>query len=190
MPFLDRPYPTSYQELCAAYPRFYLSILEMQEILKAQGHGLDDLADGAEQMISNGFVRTADEATVARWEATIGITHTSDALTLDQRKSVIVAKLSGHRHIGAPEIRDIIAPLIDGEISIALVGGTISVSVTQEGAGARAYQDARQTLEPLIPAHLAFELGVKIIRQAEHHLFAGVGIMERRHIKIGCNAPK
>lgn len=188
MRLLERPYADSFKELCAHYPLFYLDVYEMREILKAEGRWLDSYADDADAMLANLFLLTADEATIELWEEALSITHADD-LTLEQRRGVILAKFSGHRHFGAPEIREIVAPLIDGDITVTLVGGTIVVRVLQEGQGARAYKEARSTLIPKIPAHLALDLKVQLRSDERFNLYSGAALHISRVITIQCEEP-
>ena len=75
---------------------------EMVEILKAFGRISDGLEAEIEQAYLNNFILTADAETVKIWEKVLGITY-KEKLTLDQRKSVVIGRISGYGHIGEPE---------------------------------------------------------------------------------------
>ena len=58
----------NYEELKKQYPAFYNEILEMQEILKANVHFLDQAALAFEIALNNMFIPYMDETTVTRLE--------------------------------------------------------------------------------------------------------------------------
>ena len=71
--FYELGYPSRFEELRAYYPRFYWNVVEMMAVLKAGGAVLDDFTDRIEVVYGNCFIETADEQTVARLEAFLGI---------------------------------------------------------------------------------------------------------------------
>ena len=62
----DKYYQNNFEELLTYYPRFYRDVLEMVEILKAQGHVADRLEADIEQTFLNSFIDYADEAAIGR----------------------------------------------------------------------------------------------------------------------------
>ncbi len=171
MSYLNPPYKNNFQELCASMPLFYLEVLEMRAILRAQGRLLDGVCGGMEKLVDVNFILTADEATIRMWEKALKITYTNK-LTLDQRKHVVIGYIIGHGHIGEPEIRKIIALYTDFAVDIAFDRGDISI--TLDGCGSiPAYANLLETFAKRIPAHLSLRLTMNVRSPAPAVLCVG-----------------
>jgi len=109
-------------------PLFYLEVLEMRAILRAQGQLLDRVCGGVETLVDVNFIVTADEATIRLWEKALKITY-KNKLTLDQRKHVIIGYIIGLGHIGETEIRGIVGQYTNGEVAVEFAKGVITVTV-------------------------------------------------------------
>lgn len=172
MKFYEKHFQNNYEELIAHYPRFYRDVFEMVEILKAYGKILDGLEDKVEQAYLNHFILTADMETVRVWETILGIAH-KESLTLDQRKRVILARISGYGHIGEPEIRGMIANYTDKSVTVDFASGVIFIQIEGEVFDENSLLT---TLIRRIPAHLALNMRVHIqrtFRQTLHVNYAG-----------------
>ena len=174
------PFGTNYPELQAAYPRFYLDVLEMQAILKAEGKLLDDITEGIELVVDNNFIVSADEKTITTLERALGITEKDvEGLTLDQRKNALIILISGKHHFGEAEIKYIVSGFIEGTVTVRLVGGAICITVEQ---GARAYRNVPgcvAKLEALKPAHLRLDLLIRMIAEAQTNFYVGIAMRQR-----------
>ncbi len=169
--YLNPPYPNNFQELCAAMPLYYLEVLEMRAILRAQGHLLDDVCDGMEKMVAVNFILTADEPTICRWEKRLHINY-KNRLTLDQRKRVVIGYIIGFGHIGEPEIREIIAQYTERHVDYSFMRGVITILVEGE------IFDEDNLLEALlrrIPAHLGLNMSIHIRKQYRQDLIVSMG---------------
>lgn len=160
MSYLNPQYANNFQELCAAMPLFYLDVLEMRAVLRAQGALLDGNCDGLELIIANNFIQTADETTIKQWEAALDITY-EEKLTLDQRRSVVIARITGNGHIGEPEIREIIGHYTERAVTVAFAKGVIYITIEGEIFGEGNLVD---TLLRRIPAHLALKITLDVRR--------------------------
>lgn len=160
MKFYEKYYKSNYEELITYYPRYYRDVYEMVEILKAFGRISDGLEAEIEQAYLNNFILTADAETVKIWEKVLGITY-KEKLTLDQRKSVVIGRISGYGHIGEPEIRGIIANYTENAVAVDFARGVITIVIDGE------IFDENNLLETLlrrIPAHLELDMSVRIER--------------------------
>jgi len=159
--FYNRYYQSSFEELLSYYPRFYRDVYEMVAILQAQGRLLDGLETNIEQTFLNNFILTADAATIKTWENILGITY-KKPLTLDQRKHVVIGRISGYGHIGEPEIRALIANYTDKPVTVDFMRGILSIVITGE-----VFDEANllDTLLRRIPAHLGLKMSIHIRKQ-------------------------
>lgn len=152
--FYELGYSSRFEELRAYYPRFYWNVVEMMEILKAGGTVLDDISDRIEAIYGNCFIITADEETISKWEQWLDIYYTKK-LALEQRRKVVMSYISGHGHIGGPEIREIISWYSDAAVSIELNGGLISIEVADTIFD---MDNLYEILKRRLPAHLSMVL--------------------------------
>ena len=120
MNFYKKYFKNNYEELIRYYPRFYRDVFEMVEILKVCGQIADTLESNIEQVYFNNFVLTADTKTIKMWEKILGITY-EESLPLNQRKNVVIGRISGYGHIGEPEIRSIIANYTKNDVKMYLM---------------------------------------------------------------------
>lgn len=164
--YLNPPYPNNFQELCAAMPLYYLEVLEMRAILRAQGHLLDDVCDGMEKMVDANFILTADEPTICRWEKKLHINY-KNQLTLDQRRHVVIGYIIGFGHIGEPEIRAIIAQYTAHNVDFDFMRGTITIFIDGEIFDE---DNMLGTLLRRLPTHLGLSITVHIRRQYKQDL--------------------
>lgn len=160
MSYLNQPYEDNFKELCAAMPLFYLDVYEMREILKTEGRLLDGVSGAFETIIVDNFIATADAATLKLWEAALGITY-EKTLTLEQRRSVVIGRISGSGHIGEPELREIIGQYTDIRPKVGFAKGVISIVIYEEVFDEDNMLD---TILRRIPAHLALDMTVEIRR--------------------------
>lgn len=166
MSYLNPPYENNFKELCAAMPLFYLDVYEMREILKTEGRLLDGVCGSFETIIADNFISTADAATLRLWEAALGTTY-EKTLTLEQRRSVVLARIIGNGHIGEPEIREIIGQYTDISPKVGFAKGIITIVIYEE-----VFDEANMldTLLRRIPAHLALVMNVHIRREFRYDL--------------------
>ena len=171
MSYLNPPYENNFKEFCAAMPLFYLDVYEMREILKTEGRLLDGVCSSLETVVADNFVFTADAATLKLWEAALGITY-EKPLPLEQRRSVVMGRISGNGHIGEPEIREIIGQYTDIRPKVAFAKGIISIVIYEE-----VFDEANllDTLLRRIPAHLALAMTVNIKRECRYDLHISHG---------------
>lgn len=183
MKFYNKYFKNNYEELLTYYPDFYKNVYEMNQILKAFGSISDDLETAIEQVFFNNFVLTADLETVKIWENILDITY-SEKLTLDQRKRVIIGRISGYGHIGEPEIRNIISNYTENSVSIDFRKGKILVDIDGEIFDEN---NLLNTLLRRIPAHLALNMTLHIKRTFRQNLY----FMQLGHAitKISGNPP-
>lgn len=154
--FYNNDWKNCYEEIMSWYPVFYRNVREMKAILKAYGSLADKMQDNIERVINNTFVSTADDVTITIWEKALGIEYET-TLTLEQRKSVVIAHICGHGHIGEHEIREVIAQYSKDPVAVTFDDGVVTVTIDGE-----IFDTANlyKTLLSRIPAHLSLILNI------------------------------
>ncbi len=177
MNFYEKYFKNCYEELLSYYPDFYKNVYEMSEILKAFGWLSDGLEAVVERTYLNNFILTADSKTIKIWEDILGITY-REKLPLDQRKRVVIGRVSGGRHIGEREIRDLIATYTSNLKLLDFENGVIKIEVDGEIFDE---ENLLNTLLRRIPAHLKLAMTIRVRRAIRGTLeMYGIGRMRTR----------
>lgn len=95
----------NYPLLKSFYPRFYDRILEMQEILKAEGSFIDEAQLAFEIVLNNMFINYMDEDTVEELESFLNIVPLSNQ-SLEERKEVLTSHFRGYGKMSSERIAD------------------------------------------------------------------------------------
>lgn len=96
----DKYYQNNFEELLTYYPRFYRDVLEMVEILKAQGRLADALEADIEQTFLNSFIDYADETAIGRLEIFLKI-GLNKSRALEERRQIVKSYFIGAGRISA-----------------------------------------------------------------------------------------
>lgn len=153
MRLYDNGPDSNYEALKTLYPVWYRDVLEMDALWRAFGPQLDDMQKELGQAVDNGFIWSASEPVIAELEKFLYIP-VDRAKPLTERKSLVASFSIGNGHIGEREIKAVIGIFTNGVIEVALVGGTIEVSVTRELSDRFNLADGLYILLKKIPAHL------------------------------------
>ncbi|MBR1532704.1 MAG: DUF2313 domain-containing protein [Eubacterium sp.] len=150
----------NYTLLKSFYPRFYDRILEMQEILKAEGSFIDEAQIAFEIVLNNMFINYMDEDAVKGLEDFLGIIPLSKQ-TLDDRKEVLIShfrgygKMSSNRIAETSEKYNLTAETtFDEQDSADNFLLRIKLYVPKNSDEISDYDNCIKTLEVRLPAHL------------------------------------
>lgn len=107
MKFYDRHFKNNYEELITYYPRYYRSVFEMVEILKAHGQISDDMEANIEQTYLNSFIDYANEATITKLEKflLIGL---NKSRTIEERRRLVKSYFVGFGKVSASMLEEMI----------------------------------------------------------------------------------
>lgn len=154
MRLYDNTTRTNYEELRDLhYPLWYRDVLEMDGLMQVFGRELDEMQTGIVNVIANCFICSADAAAIKEFEQFLNITYDGPR-TLEERRKVVASFFDGDAHIGAPEIQEVLSAFTTGDIAVALIGGTIEITVTREVSDLFNLSDSLYVLRKRIPAHL------------------------------------
>lgn len=162
----DDQYDSSYDELVTYYPTYYKDVKEMQEVLKAEGDLIDGVKQGIEQVLGDGFIDTADEATIAKLEKFLHI-HMRGTRTLDERRRLVKSYFVGAGKLSASLLSDIIGTYTgstsesrfepcDNEGNNALY-----ISTARGPVSSLYISDIIELIRAKLPAHIAFQFNVE-----------------------------
>lgn len=185
MRLYENALPSTYEEIKRFYPPWYADIKEMDAIWKVQGLELDAIRTALESIISNSYIATADEATIAGLEKFLGITPGA-AQSLEERRQIIASSFKGAgSHIGAPEIREIMERFTEeGTITIGFANGVINVTVEKPHNSVCNYLSGYTVLSNSIPAHLRLDMKVIALLQRSSTLYTGFAIRTTKGILL------
>ena len=189
MGLYDNALPTTYEEIKRFYPSWYADVAEMDAIWKVQGLQLDAIRAALERIISNSYIATADESTIAGLEKFLGITP-GVAQSLEERRQVLASSFKGAgSHIGAPEIREITERFTEeGTITIGFANGVIYVTVEKEYNSVCNYLSCYTVLSNSIPAHLRLDMRVIAMLRRQATIYTGVVMRATKSITFQMEA--
>lgn len=162
MKLYENAYPSTYEEIKTWYPVWYRDVFEMDALWRVWGARLDEIQAGIIQAVDNNFIDYADAETLTKWEEFFNITYDGPR-TIAERRNLLKALLLGSGHVGQQEIKEIISVFTDGEIEVALDGGTIRITVTRDFGDSFNLYDCHYILDNRIPAHLALDMVDKLL---------------------------
>ena len=189
MGLYDNALPSTYEEIKQFYPSWYSEVKEMDAIWRVQGIELDAIRTALERIISNSYIATADESTIAGLEKFLGITP-GVAQSLEERRQVLASSFKGAgSHIGAPEIREITERFTEeGKITIGFASGVIHVTVEKEYNSVCNYLSCQTVLFNSIPAHLRLDMRVIGILRRRGTIYTGIALRTTKSITYKMDA--
>lgn len=107
----EKYYHNNFEELLTYYPRFYRDVLEMVEILKAQGRLADALEADIEQTFLNSFIDYADEAAIGRLEIFLKI-GLNTSWSLEERRQIVKSYFIGAGRISASVLAQMLQSIV------------------------------------------------------------------------------
>lgn len=133
----------------------------MDEILKTEGGLRDDLITGAEAILANCFIDTADEATIRALEKWLGISLYSSR-TLEERRRVVRAFFTGFGKVSATAIEETIRAYTGANVECRFEvfdengNNKLFINFERGEEAALYYSDITFLLSRMIPAHIDF----------------------------------
>lgn len=149
----QEPYPV---DLSRHAPPFFRGIREIAAAYQAQGYEAGRLQYALEDMLRQSSIVTATWG-LSRWEGTYGIA-TNLALTYEQRREILMAKLRGQGTTTRQMIEDTAAAFSGGEVHVTEnnQGHYFTIQFVGIKGIPRNMQAFISMLEDIKPAHLAY----------------------------------
>lgn len=146
---------------------FYDDVLEVRAIWDTQGVVYDDMRTRIVRAIENCIIRTADADALTKYERFLEIWYDEGLPDIDFRRAMVAAAFVATRHIGRPEILELLSLFTKREGRVEFDDGVVSIWVdgylSDEGAFLR-------MLEKKLPAHLGLRVTVVIHREIRSSL--------------------
>lgn len=148
-------YDDMLDELKKELPDLYDGIKDFQELLKAESKQLANLEQWSDGSLDQFFVETASWA-LSRWEKIFGI-YVDVNKPLDQRRSVILAKLRGAGVTTVALVKEVADSWYNGSTEIIESSGKVSIKFNSNLGVPSNLSDVEKALREIIPAHLLIE---------------------------------
>lgn len=166
--YYENEFDSCYEELITFYPIFYKEIFEMNEILKTYGKLLDMTRKNIDAMLSDNYIQTADEPTIARLERFLYI-NTDKTKSLEERRKFVLSFFIGFGRISATKIKAIIKNYTNADADVEFKvfddKGNNCLYVTCDRGketNLRMY-DVADILTRKLPAHIFLNLLIKYV---------------------------
>lgn len=146
-----------YVDLTKLVPEFIAEKKEMHDLYITQGYEMGYLQQALDDIINQCFISTATWGLV-RWEKIFNVT-TNLALTYEQRREILVAKICGQGTTTVQMIKDTAAAFSGGEVDVMEDNANSRFVVRFIGIKGipRNMKDFIVMLEEIKPAHLAYD---------------------------------
>lgn len=147
------------------YPKWYLDIYEMREIIQIEALLAENLQKAIELILDNHFIDTIDENKASELERYLGITGTSNR-PIDERRKIIKTYFLGRGKLSMSQIIAIVEALTNGvcrgsfSIGDAYSNNTIKLSITDCDVK-NMLIDVIDTLKQRVPAHLWVDISYR-----------------------------
>ncbi|AIQ45628.1 phage portal protein [Paenibacillus sp. FSL R7-0273] len=138
-------------------PGYYAEIVEMNELLEAEGPEFDLLGSRVEELLHQAYPEYATWA-LDRFENELHIV-VDAGKPIDQRRSVIISKMRGYGKVSGDMIKNVAQAYDGGTVAVAVVPAEYRIIITfVDTLGIPPnLDDLKQALEDLKPAHMALE---------------------------------
>lgn len=141
-------------DLISYLPPYYQNVKEMVAIQNTLAQELGQINIDIEDLIKQCFVDTATWG-LEIWEQIFGI-QTDKTKPLDQRRSMIKAKMRGAGTVNIEQIKNIARAFLNGELDVTenFANYSIDIEFTDYGGVPPNRDDLTKILREIIPAHL------------------------------------
>lgn len=160
-------YNINYNEhMLSYYPEVIKAIREFTALIEPQSLQVSEINDELSKILLNAYVIDADEETVAKWEAILGIVPLPQGeddfeTYLADRKETILARLYNTQKLNSTSISEIVRIFTGGTAVSYFKDNTIHVFISPPKANKQyKFSNVEQELRKKIPAHLALSVGV------------------------------
>ena len=159
--FMSSYWGCKYDELITFYPRFYRDVLEMDAILRIEGSLADGIDEGMNLILTNNFIDTMDEDTIAILEKYLGLSLLKSR-TLDERRRLVRSYFAGMGKVSATSISELIRAYTGAETTCTFLifdeeGNCRLDVIFERGEEATLYwSDIYTLLDKMLPAHIEY----------------------------------
>lgn len=155
-------YVNAYEQISSFYPRWYLDVYEMREIIRIESLVAENMQKAIDLILDNHFIDTINEEKASELEAYLHISNISDR-TIEERRAIIKSYFLGRGKLSLSQIIAIVEALSGGNCIGSFLPGDsygnnyIRLKITDCDIKTMLV-DIIATLQERIPAHLWVEL--------------------------------
>jgi hypothetical protein len=150
-------------------PGYFSGILEMDELMNAEGPELDLLVARVEELLNQAYPEYATWA-LNRYEDELQIVVDVNKPT-DQRRSVIISKMRGFGKVSGDMIKNVAEAYDGGTIDVSVTSAEYKIIITFiDTLGIPVnLDDLKQALEDIKPAHMTLSYAFRYLLIKEIH---------------------
>ena len=148
-------YDDMLDELKRELPELYDDIKDFQELLRVETKQLADADKYSQESLDQLFIETATWA-LGRWEKIFGV-YTDVNKPIEQRRSVIFAKMRGAGVTTVALVKEIADSWYNGSTEVIEGSGVVSIKFNSNLGVPSNLADVEKALREIIPAHLLIE---------------------------------
>ena len=148
----------SKQRMFGYYPKVIQAILEFKAITDQEGHELNNIRDGLDNVIDDAYLSTMSENRIMQWENMLGI-RPLEGTTFEDRRETIIARIRGQGKLNTALINNIVKTFTGGTAISWVENSVLYVEITPPPNNKQfVFENVEQELRYRIPAHLNFNI--------------------------------
>lgn len=126
-------------------------------IVQRRGSGIDDLKEYAREILKNGYLMTADEQALARYEAMFGLVSTG--MSLDYRRNRIASQFRQRPPIHFARLKGMMYGILGEIVKVEKGGDAYSLIIKYKEQTGYENEDAgKDLLRRLVPANMVLQV--------------------------------
>lgn len=192
----------AYEQISSFFPRWYLDIYEMKEIIKIEALVATNMEQAIDLILDNHFIDTLNEEKASELEAYLNISSVSDR-SIEERRAIIKTYFLGRGKLSLSQIIAIVQALSGGKVTGSFLprdsvsNNYIRIQINNCDIKTMLV-DIISALQERIPAHLWVELyytprkiDIPLIyknatRDSFHNVIGSPGIRNEKSAKTDC----
>ncbi len=135
-------------------PIYFRPVMEFQEIVKAHGHGVDQVNAWMIRMRDNFYIASCDEQTLMYYEKLLGI-NKNRSLSLEERRSIVLMRYNRRSLYTLPMLKGMLEAAVGkGHYSVNCSYGSYQMKITIIEQDTELVRELYNTIALMNPAHL------------------------------------
>ena len=144
-------------DLMGILPEYFRPILELQEIMEAEGEAAEEVERAVDRIFDNCFIQTCDEATLAYYERLLQISNIG--ATLEERRRILLLQWNMESLYTLPKLKEFLASAVgEDNYEIKCFYNEYLVKIWISSQTAVMLRNLYNTIFRMTPAHIILEV--------------------------------
>lgn len=158
---------SGYDQLKGYLPKYYDGVLEMEQLINAEGPEMDLMASRIEELLNQAYPESATWA-ISRYESDLQIVAEAGK-PIEQRRSVVISKMRGQGKVSGSLLKSVAQAYERGaiDVNVRTDDYMIVIKFIDTYGLPPNIDDLKAAIEEIKPAHLSVEYSLRYLTIAE-----------------------